>query len=91
MKSLNLPCKLESRFHCAVMVAPGAILPRSTVSELLPALAPTCEPMILKLTSRPFSFSTICGWADEIVRLPAPPLPTLTTCKPSAKASDGST
>ena len=90
-KSLNLPCRLEIKFHCADCVAPGAMLPRSTVSDGVPAWLPTCELTILKSISRPFSFSMILGCAEVMVRSPAPPLPTLVTCRPSANGSLAST
>ncbi len=64
-------------------VWPGATSPKSTVSDGVSCWLPTCVPMIWKLSARPFSFWTICGWAVVIERLLAVPAPTLVTSNPS--------
>ena len=56
--------------------------PKSTVSDGVSCWLPTWVPTIWKVSSRPFAFWTICGWAVVIERLLAVPPPTLVTSKP---------
>ena len=65
--------------------------PKLTVSDGVSCWLPTWVPMIWKVSSKPFSFWTICGWAVVIERLLAVPPPTLVTSNPRTAGSLGST
>ena len=59
--------------HLATLVVFGERSPNVTVNDGLILSAPMLAPMIIKLTSNPFSFSTISGCPEVIRRLEAVP------------------
>ena len=65
--------------------------PKFAVREGVTAFTSTWVPTILKSMSKPFSFSTIWGCEEVIVKFLALPLPEFVTMIPSAKGSEGST
>ncbi len=89
VKSSNTPSSEDRSRKLASAVCPGAMSPKLTVSDGVTCWLPTWVPMIWKVSSRPFAFWRICGWAVVIERLFAVPPPTLVTSNPRTAGSLG--
>ena len=81
---MKRPCNEEVKSHRPTLMSPALIAPKFAVNEGETSSPATCVPMSWKSISKPRSFSTIWGCAEEMRKLRAWPKPSLRTITPNA-------